>query len=531
MRHLWSAPGWESERPTGAGTELWCYTDHFSYRPGDSVDVRVHTTAPSYDFEVVHDCSRPTIVLQRTGLPGQAHHTPHDSFAVGCNWPVAFSFTIPEEWEPGFYLLIVRTVAPDGLIWEREHFFVLRAHNPGTHSRLAVLLTSSTLLAYNDWGGANQYRGLGDTPWVDVPSPLSSARRPVGRGFLRLPPGAPRNANPDTPPPNAPPRYPNLEWARVSGYSRHYADAFWALYERPFVIWAEQEGYRFEYLTQHDLHFDPDALSGYDAVVIVGHDEYWTAPMRRAIDSFVDAGGIMARFGGNILWQVRLSEDGAEQTCYRIPELDPYHEDPELRSLTTTCWDLIGWPAATTFGVTGAAGCYARYGDAVPRSSGGFTVYRPEHWIFEGTSLRYGDLLGGHPACIAAFEMDGLDYTFRHGLPYPTGSDRPPDSVEILAMTPAVVGERDFWNGQVLRNSPEEHPFLILAPLAGDRPVETLRFGSGMVVSFTRGAGLVVNAGTTEWVNGLIVRDPFVELVTRNILDRCVRDAERATTR
>ncbi len=526
MRHLWSAPGWESERPSGEGTELWCYTDRFSYLPGETVNVHVHTTAPTYAFEVIRDGARPVTVLRKSDIPGQPYETPEDCYARGCNWPVAFSFEIPDDWESGFYLLVVRTVAPDGIVWEREHFIVVRAKTRGATSGVALLLTTSTLLAYNDWGGANQYRGLGDTPWVDVPSPISSTQRPIARGMLRIPPGVPRNANPATPPPNAPPRYPILEWSRVAGYSRHYADAFWALYERPFVVWAEQNGYRLEYLTQHDLHFDREALNGYKAVVIVGHDEYWTAPMRDAIDRFVDRGGMMARFGGNILWQVRLSDDGTQQICYRQAELDPYHDDPALRHLTTTCWDLIDQPAATTFGLTGAAGCYARYGDAVPRSSGGFTVYRPEHWIFEGTGLRYGDVLGGLPACIAAFEMDGLDYTFRYGLPYPTGSDSPPETLEILAMTPAVIGERDFWNGQVIRNSPEEHPFLILAPIAGDRPVETIRFGSGMVASFTRGYGLVVNAGTTEWVNGLIVRDPFVEIVTRNVLDRCVTGTE-----
>ena len=41
-----------------------------------------------------------------------------------------------------------------------------------------------------------------------------------------------------------------------------------------------------------------------------------------------------------------------------------------------------------------------------------------------------------------------------------------------------------------------------------------------MMVSFKRGAGEVFTAATCDWVVGLIDRDPFVEKVTRNVLDR-----------
>ena len=42
----WGASGRSAERPSAdpARLEAWCYTDRFSYRPGDRVDVHVHTT-------------------------------------------------------------------------------------------------------------------------------------------------------------------------------------------------------------------------------------------------------------------------------------------------------------------------------------------------------------------------------------------------------------------------------------------------------------------------------------------------------
>jgi N,N-dimethylformamidase beta subunit-like protein len=518
-RQAWSDPRFTSERPSGRGLEIWCYTDRFSYRAGEQVAVRVHSTAPRFSLTVVRDGAEPTTVLRLEDLGAAVASTPDDAYAVGCDWPVATSFHVGSDWVPGLYLLIVRAQEPAGASFEREHFIVVRADTSDSRASTALLLTTCTLLAYNDWGGANHYRGREEIPWVDAPSPFVSARRPVARGFLRLPAGAPREAAHHTPGPHEPPRYPPLEWAHQHGYSRHYGDAFWASYERPFVCWAERAGYTFDYLTQHDLHLEPGALAGYETVVIVGHDEYWTWQMRDAVDEFVDGGGLLARFAGNFTWQVRLSEHGDQQTCFKDPALDPLASDPQLAHLTSTRWEAVGRPPTLTMGLSGLTGIYNRYGYAAPRSAGGFTVYRPEHWALSGTGLCYGDLLGGPPSYAAAFELDGVDYTFRDGLPFPTGSDAAPESLEIVALAPAVIGEIDQWGGRYPLNASEAEAAVIHSLIDGRR-IERRRYGSGMVASFERGRGTVFNAGSTEWVHGLIQRDPFVEAITHNVLRR-----------
>ena len=112
------------------------------------------------------------------------------------------------------------------------------------------------------------------------------------------------------------------------------------------------------------------------------------------------------------------------------------------------------------------AGVYNRYGATTPRSSGGFTVYRPDHWALNGTDLYYGDNFGIAPICVAGFEMDGVDFTFRKGQPYATGVDGAPEDLEIIAMAPAVSGSRDKWNGKVpiggaFRRSAGNHRMLL----------------------------------------------------------------------
>jgi hypothetical protein len=136
--------------------------------------------------------------------------------------------------------------------------------------------------------------------------------------------------------------------------------------------------------------------------------------------------------------------------------------------------------------------------------------------------------VGGSPAYIASYEVDGVNYTFRNGLPYPTCDDGAPASLEIIGMCPAVAYEEDRFQGTVPLGDPPaslsglpELPEGLRSEYDADgrRP----RYGSGMMVTFTRGRGAVFNAGASQWVAGLIHGDWFVERITRNVLDRFSR--------
>lgn len=518
----WSPRGWPSERAfASGGPEVWCYTDRFSYFPGQTVSLHLSSSARRFDVEVIRDGLYPEVVWSARGVTAERVEAPEDAYAVGCGWPVGLTVEIPDDWPSGFYIVTVRADA-GAEVWEREHFFVVRSPRD-RRAEMALVLTTSTMLAYNDWGGANHYRGLGDDPHVEGASPRVSFLRPVARGMIRKPAGAPREANPLSLPMHAPPRYPAYEWARLFGYSRHHADAFWATYERPFALWAEREGYRFDMLTQQDLHHDADALTRYRCAVVVGHDEYWSWEMRDTVDAFVDAGGNLCRLGGNFYWQVRFEEDDTVQCCYRAPAFDPI--TPTEPCKATTMWEALslGRPGAWTMGLNGLGGTYARFGCAAPRSSGGFTVYRERHWAFADTDLYYGDILGGAPTFVAAFEMDGVDYTFRGGLPYPTLADGAPDSLEILALTPAVRGEEDRFGGRFPLGGPLDEGEDYNSTMADDVPLWAIEMGergAGMIGVCSHGAGHIFNGGSTEWPHALEVGDPFCAQVVRNVLNR-----------
>jgi hypothetical protein len=448
---------------------------------------------------------------------------PKNAYKAGCDWPVAYRWRLSDDMASGFYRVRSICRRRDGTDFVQHHFFVVRPSDRTRKGRLLHLLPTATWTAYNDWGGANHYVGV-DGVNNNQASPCLSLRRPWTRGIVWLPEGVPRFCS-ALAEPNTPPRYEPKEWAYANGFGFFYASAGWAQFDRHFAVWAQHEGYEFDTITQTDLHHHPEILDHYACVVVVGHDEYWTHNMRQAVEAFVERGGNLARLGANFSWQIRLEDGGTKQICYKTRALteDPIRQTDDAHLLTTAWEDPhIHWPGASTVGVNGLAGVYASWGAFVPRGQRGFTVYRPDHWAFNSTDLTYGDVFGAE-ARIFGYEVDGVDYTFRDGLPYPTGLDGTSLEVEILAMSPAVVAEGDYA-GSGFRHyigTRDHHEKAMI--LFGEITPETLsktKYGSGMIVSLQRGRGNILTAATCEWVMGLKRRCAYTQQITRNILDR-----------
>lgn len=507
--------------------EVWTYTDHISYAPGAEVNFHVYASAETFSLEIVRDGYEREQVYEISGLPGARPATPDNAYAVGAGWPIAHTWRIPAQQRSGPYVVTTRVKNSAGDVREHHHLFIIR---PGPDSqreaRLLMLFATSTWIAYNEWGGANFYQGIAGADQRSF-SPKLSIQRPWHRGCVRLPEGAPHASHERQIPPGWAVDIPFFSWAMGNGYSKWYVGGSYAEYDSLFVQWAEKEGYQLDYMTQHDLHFGTVNLDDYQAVVIAGHDEYWSTPMRDAIDAYLDGGGRVARFGGNFFWQIRLEDEGDTQVSYKFlaHEQDPVRDDPEHKHLLTCVWDdrKLKRPGALTMGLNGTRGLYARMGAMAPRHSGGFTVYRPEHWIFAATDLYYGDVFGAE-AGIFGFEVDGLSYTFKDGLPYPTGEDGAPvEQIEILAMAPAVTLEEDHGNPMSNVWWLDEDARIVANALYGDDSPESLkkvRYSSGMVAHYRRGKGEVINAGSCLWSLGLKRRDPFTERITHNVLRR-----------
>jgi len=506
--------------------EVWCYTSHITFAPGETVGFHVSTTAPTVEIEVVRDGFEPVSVHRVSGIAAGHHLTPERFYESGCGWPVAHEWTIPDDLASGFYLVLTR-IDEDGVRREHEHgFCVTPAASQPSGNDLLLVLATSTWLAYSDWGGTNNYLGL-HPAYRNGFSPRMSIHKPWARGMMSIPEGAPRKPHEYKPVPGSIPRYPPIEFAYTRGYSKFYASAGWATFDRLFAVWAERNGYRLDYATQHDLHFRPELLDGHRCVILTGHDEYWSWEMRDAVDAFVEGGGNLARFGGNFASQIRLEDEGRTQVCYKehAPTDDPILTT-DRRHLCTSHWEdvVIGRPAAQTVGVTALSGIYALVGNQAPRHSGAFTVYRPKHWALAGTDLCYGDDFGGS-ARIFGYEVDGLDYTIENRLPRPTGAMGALPGTQIIAMGLASIDEPDHGNKGTVRFYGEATAMLghmLYGDDATEDQLAGLNAGNGVVVSAPKGDGQIFCAGASEWVNGLKTGEPFVERITHNVLRRFV---------
>lgn len=504
--------------------EVFVYTDRMSYDPGEVVAFHGSTTADRWAIQIYRDGHRPEMVHEAFDLPGSFTKTSETAYMDGCDWPVVHSWKIPASQRSGFYRVVSTCVRKDGERFVQHHFVVVRPTPETQQGRILFMLATGTWTAYNDWGGANHYFGTWG-PDKNQGSPVLSLKRPWTRGQLWLPKGAARINVERLPDMGDAPRYPSKEWGYSGGWGQYYAASGWAQFDRHFALWAEAEGYGFDVITQTDLQFRPEILDRYRCLVSVGHDEYWSWDMRAKVEDFVEKGGNFARFGGNFLWQIRLEDDGSRQICWKTkaPAMDPVRNDPDKRHLLTASWEseAVNWPGASTVGVNGCHGMYGSWGGFAPRGSRGFTVYRPEHWAFDGTDLRYADVFGAE-AGIFGYEVDGLDYTFRQGLPYPVEAHGVPGGIQILAMSPAVLFEHEH-QGPGLRYYVRDSDLVGLAKLApGDYPSARRKFqyGAGMVVSMPRGKGEVLTAGSCEWIMGLTRHDAFTQQITRNVLDR-----------
>ncbi|MBL9139699.1 MAG: hypothetical protein JNK85_27770 [Verrucomicrobiales bacterium] len=440
------------------------YAGRQSYAPGEEVTIHVSTTVASFSARIARwGASMDWVWTNSAPIPGREYPVPEEASSHGCRWPEAFRVRIPPDWKSGYYHVILRAEDGGGKYTGRGRrtaestcFFVVRSADPGRDSKILLQLSANTYNAYNNWGGFSlyAYNGRGGNQGHRV-------------SFERPP---------------------------ASQYSN---------WEQPFAEWAERQGIRLDYAVNADLEFRPELLRAYRLVLSVGHDEYWSAPMRDHLEAFIGGGGNVAFFSGNTCcWQVRSEEDGKALVCWK----QNFGQDPLFpagdRKLLSTLWShhQVGRPENQLTGVGFLWGGYHRSHGQLMDGSGAYEVHRPEHWLFEGTSLKRGASFGGADT-IVGYECDGCQLAWREGLPFPTGADGTPTNFVVLATAPAQWHPDDCeWYDRWERG----------------------RKGQACLGVYTRG-GSVFTAGSTDWAHGLRGRDPVVERITRNLLERWSR--------
>jgi hypothetical protein len=511
--------------------DIEAYCGRLSYRQGEMVGLHVSTRSARFDVLVERWGAAREVVWSASGLAGTFVAPPADADAEGCRWPVSVEIPVAPDWRSGFHLVTLTAHgAPEGRDVAHAGFVVRGDESSEDGPRALCVLATNTWNAYNTWGGCSLYTG----------GKKVSFGRPFGRGMLcRVEVERDdRKARPV--------RWGEEPDADGSIFERYRADnAFppaigstgWFMYGRRFVEWAEGADYRFDYAVSSDLDDDPTALDGYDLMISVGHDEYWSTGQRRALEAHLEHGGHLASFSGNTMfWQVRLEEsDGVTgMVCHKYTAHD---DDPVVADgfpeVMTGMWadPLVGQPEWAVLGAGSAFGLYHRFGNATARGIGGFVVYRHDHWMFDGTGLGYGDVLGAEQG-VVGYETVGCPLAFDE-FQLPVAADRAglPDDIEIVAFTPAsnlAVGEYPSSSAAPTDQGDLE---FIAERLYGDTTDASrarVRYGNAVMSTcrpYGPDGGEVVIVGSTDWAFGL-ADDPAVARVTANVLDRYI-DARR----
>ena len=433
-----------------AGLFVHGYANQVSVVAGEEIAFHISCSAPQVDMSIERMGSEKVKLWEQREIATSVQAIPDRASSDGCKWPESHRLKIPAHWPSGYYQATMRA-AKDGAEARSTLFFIVRSPQPGTRSKILLQLATNTYNAYTNWGGHSLY-AFHDRD--------------------------------------------GLQGHRVS-FDRPISSQF-ENWEGPFIRWAEANGMTFDYAANSDLEFHPELLQNYRLVLSVGHDEYWSAPMRDHLEKFIGDGGNVAFFSGNTCcWQVRSEEQGRALTCWKQNlTVDPLFRSSE-EHLLATLWGhhRIGRPENMLTGVGFLWGGYHRSHGEMMEGPAAYEIHRPDHWTLAETGLKKGERFGGRDT-IVGYECDGCEMRWEGGLPYPTGRDGTPENFTIIGTCPArwAAGDSHWYE-----RFPKD------------------RIGASVMGVYTRG-GTVFTCGSTDWAHGLKGNDPTVSQITRNII-------------
>src|SRR5262245_39925626 len=340
---------------------------------------------------------------------------------IECNWTPSYTLTVPTSWTQGVYL--VKLTRLDGTRLENYMTFVVR--DDSSSAPILYSLDTNTWQAYNFWGGAGN-NNLGINLYGrfnDVTTAFINSTRAYTVSFDR----------------------PYLDQGSFDGAGNFF------VWDFPMVRWIESQGYDITYATNTDLQAQPNLLTGHRVFVNVGHDEYYSANMRSALQTGLAAGVNLAFFSANnVFHKVNWSANSSGAPLRRIHTGKGALNDGtgEFRYLTPI------QPENALLGVLSNGAATARP----------FLVNDASSWIYAGTGLvNYvgngtSNVITSGPgqnalAGLVGYEFDtraGNDSSLTEYVPY-----EPPGVRQVgHSFVPAADNGVNAWSDATLYTAP-----------------------------------------------------------------------------
>ncbi|HEU5474344.1 MAG TPA: N,N-dimethylformamidase beta subunit family domain-containing protein [Actinophytocola sp.] len=394
---------------------------------------------------------------------------------VDCGWPTAAEVLVPPDADSGTYYVRVTLAGADDDPLELP--FVVVRPVPRRPRSVALLYATFTWTTY----------ARRSTDGVNIPGLASSAytRNISGRLFFNLGMKLP------------------MPRVRPFRHPSHLCDATVHQHlvrpERHAESWLASEGYAYECITDAELDADPGLLEEFSALMIVGHNEYWTQRMRDGVEEYLSGGGNVLCFSGNTaFWRVGYDQDTkvieTRKTTHPgegtgVAWLPPqewgerWHTDGRPGGK----WSYLGQAPSELLGLETLG--WVDSGDRTAFAP--FTVTAPEHFLLhhpDPVPLEPGGLIGTRshdgPA-VSGYEVDGLPEV--QGMPA-----LDPKGLTVLAHA--------------------DHGPRFVAHWGADSG-----HGADLIYWERPAGGRVLNAGATNYPGALAV-DPGLQVLTRNVL-------------
>jgi hypothetical protein len=345
---------WTIGRPAPAG-ELEAFASATSAPLGSTIDLMISAPAPAVSLQVYRLGyygglgARLVEVRHRVPTDFQAVPTPDALGTIDCDWTTSATLELDARYLPGQYL--ARLQGADGSF--RWVPFLVR--DDASSAAYYYLSAVTTWQAYNTWGGYSLYRHTDPTGTVAI-----SSERAVRVSFNR-----PYQA-----------RFANGSADLIGN-------------ELPLLMLAEGLGLDLAYGTDIDLHERGADLARHRALLSLGHDEYWSPPMRDALLAALAAGTNAAFFGANFCYRkIRFDPDYANRDRLMVN----YRSTADPLSATDPGAATVNW-ADWPSDQPSSAFSGSSYGgvDGV----GSLRVLGADGWLWHGTGLRPGAVLPG----------------------------------------------------------------------------------------------------------------------------------------
>jgi hypothetical protein len=236
---------------------------------------------------------------------------------------------------------------------------------PTPRAKIAVLASTITWNAYNNFGGRSNYfnqDGLHERPIVNSRQDVKRYTQPDTWPFDET--GAPLSFQRPIPESQVP-EHDSITDPIAGRVNSAFAPGLWRL-----LGWLDREEFEYDLYSETELHFDRVPLDDYDVLVLDAHPEYWSKEMYHRVKQWVfERGGKLAYLGGCGLYAEVEFDDEFTMRCRREGEFD-------LRGESEA--NLLGVAYTHTGFQTGAP----------------YQVLDDAHWVFAGTHMKNGDLFG-----------------------------------------------------------------------------------------------------------------------------------------